>query len=114
MTIRHVVAAVAALAMLSGVAHADPLQPIEARSLDLGPVSGVAYYTVEGEGFRVVATLSQPSESATPVRVETLLGRGQSVILSTPNGPGVAPEAIEISRQADTVVIHKVSAALTN
>jgi len=27
-------------------AHADRLRPIEAKSIDLGEVSGVAYYTV--------------------------------------------------------------------
>ena len=114
MNIRHLTGAILALATLSGLAHADALRPIEARSLDLGTVSGVAYYTVEREGVRVVATLSQPGESTMPVRVEALLGRGQSVILSTPHEVGVAPELVEISRQADTVLIRKLSGAFTN
>ena len=111
---RHVAGAILALATLSGQARADSLQPIEARTLDLGAVSGVAYYTVERGGFRVVATLSQPGESATPVRVEALLGQGQSVTLSTPHEVGVAPELVEISRQADTVLIRKLSGPVTN
>lgn len=114
MNIRHVIGATLALATLSELAYADGLQPIEARSLDLGTVSGVAYYTVEREGFRVVATLSQPGESTTPVRVEALLGQGQRVILSTPHEVGAASELVEISRQADTVLIRKLSGAFTN
>ncbi len=114
MNIRRVVAATLALATLSGVARADGLRPVEARNIDLGAVSGIAYYTVEREGFRVVATLSQQGETATPVRVETVLGQGQSVIFSTPHEMGVAPVAIEIRRQADTVLIRKASSAVTN
>jgi hypothetical protein len=114
MNIHNVIGATLALATLSGVARGDALQPIEARSLDLGTVSGVAYYTVEREGLRVIATLSQPGESTTPVRVEALLGPGQRVIISTPHEVGVAPELVEISRQADTVLIRKLSGAVTN
>lgn len=51
MSIRSLlVAAAFALASLEG-AHADGLRPIAARSIDLGEVSGVAYYTVERDGF---------------------------------------------------------------
>jgi len=53
----HFVAAFA-LASLEA-AHADGLRPIEAKSIDLGEVSGVAYYTVERDGFHVVTTLAQ-------------------------------------------------------
>lgn len=112
MNVRHVIAAILAFATLSGVARADGLQPVEARRIDLGEVSGVAYYTVEREGFRVVATLSQQGETAIPVRVEAVLRQGQSVILSAPHEAGVAPDAIEISRQADTVMIRKASSAV--
>ena len=57
---------------------------------------------------------SQPGESTTPMRVEVVLGRGQNVILSTPHQVGVAPELVEISRQADTVLLRKLSGAVTN
>ena len=40
-------------------ARADNLRPIEGKSIDLGGISGVAYYTVERDGFHVVATLAQ-------------------------------------------------------
>ena len=34
-----------------GAAHAGGMRPIEAKSIDLGEVSGVAYYTVERDGL---------------------------------------------------------------
>src|SRR6201981_107871 len=49
-------------------AHADGLRPIDAKSIDLGEVSGVAYYTVERDGFHVVTTLAQ-GKAGTPIRV---------------------------------------------
>ena len=108
---RTIVAAAFALASI-GVAHADELRPIEPRIIDLGEVSGVAYYTVERDGFRLVATLGQ-GETGTPVRFEAVLVPGQSVVLSTPREPGVAPDAVQISRQDDQVVVHE-AAAVTN
>ena len=70
-----VVAATLILASL-GAARADGVRPNEARSIDLGEVNGVAYYTVEREGFRVVTTLAQ-GEAGTPVRVVSVLAPGQ-------------------------------------
>jgi hypothetical protein len=109
MTLRTtILAAASALAFIS-VAHADGLRPIEAHRIDLGPASGTAYYTVERDGFRVVATLAQ--EAGTPMRLEAVLAPGQSIVLSTPREAGAAPDAVEISRQADTVLIGQAAAA---
>jgi hypothetical protein len=94
-------AAAFALASL-GAAHAEGLRPIEAASIDLGEVSGVAYYTVERDGFHVVTTLAQ-GEAGTPIRVVSVLEPGQSVVLSTPHQAG----AVEISRQGDSVLVRK-------
>ena len=110
MKIRHtVVAALSGLTLISA-AHAGELKPIQGGSIDLGEVSGVAYYTVEREGFRVVTTLSQ-GETGTPVRVVTVLAPGQSVVLSTPREAGVAPVAVEIRREADVVLVRKAEVA---
>ena len=87
-------------------ARADGLRPIEGRTIDLGHVSGVVYYTVEHDGFRVVATFAQ-GETGTPVRFEALLAPGQSVVLSTPRAAGVAPREVQISRQNDRVLVHE-------
>ncbi|MGO4677921.1 hypothetical protein AB4Z40_34125 [Bosea sp. 2YAB26] len=107
---RSILAAAFALAS-TAVVHADGLRPIEGRSIDLGGVSGVAYYTVEHDGFRVVATLAQ-GETGTPLRIEAVLAAGQSVVLSTPGAAGVAANAVKISRRDDQVVVD--GAAVTN
>ncbi|SPP93317.1 MULTISPECIES: hypothetical protein [Bradyrhizobium] len=87
-------------------AHAEGLRPIEAKSINLGGISGVAYYTVERDGFRVVATLAQ-GETGTPFRVVSLLTPGQRLLLSTPQPAGV----IEISREGDSVLVRKPNTA---
>ena len=87
------------------VAHAEGLRPIEGRSIDLGGISGIAYYTVERNGFHVVTTLAQ-GESGTPIRVVSVLAPGQSVVLSTPQ----KADAIEISRKGDSVLVRKANA----
>ena len=101
---RTILAAAFALASI-GAATANELRPVEGRSIDLGQVSGVAYYTVERDGFRVVATFAQ-GEAGTPVRFEAVLAPGQSVVLSTPRAAGVAPRRVQISRQSDRVLVH--------
>ncbi|HEX2018380.1 MAG TPA: hypothetical protein VGO17_05525 [Aurantimonas sp.] len=57
-------AAVATMVVTS--AGAGELKPLTGRSFAFGGVTGAAYYTVEADGFRVVATLSA-SESGSPV-----------------------------------------------
>jgi hypothetical protein len=89
-------------------AHAEGLRPIEGKSIDLGGISGIAYYTVERDGFHVVTTLAQ-GESGTPIRVVSVLAPGQRVVLSTPQ----QADAIEISRKGDSVLVRKAN-AITN
>jgi predicted aconitase len=108
---RTILAPAFAFALSIGVAHGDGLQPIEGQSIHLGEVSGVAYYTIERDGFRLVATLAQ-GEAGTPVRIEAILAAGQSLVLSTPREAGSAPNAVEISRRGDQVLVRK--AAPTN
>jgi hypothetical protein len=106
MSIRNVLFATAfAFVSLAG-AHADGLRPIEAKSIDLGEVSGVAYYTVERDGFRLVTTLAQ-GEAGLPIRVVSILAPGQRVVLSTPH----QANAVEISRNGDSVLVRKAKAA---
>ena len=85
-------------------------EPAEGRSIDLGTVSGVAYYTLEPEGLRVVATLAE-GEAGTPVRVEALLDAGQSVAISTPRGPGAPASRVEFARAGDQVLVDEVALA---
>src|SRR5215218_9798878 len=44
--------------LLASGAQAGELKPVEAASLAFGEVSGIAYFTQETNGYRVVATLS--------------------------------------------------------
>ena len=106
MSIRSMlVAAALGIAPVAAV-HADSLRPMEGKSIDLGGISGIAYYTVERDGFHVVATLAQ-GEAGTPIRVVSVLAPGQRVVLSTPQQAG----AIEISRKGDSVLVRKANAA---
>ena len=106
MSIRSTVLAAAFSLTTLGAAHADGLQPMQAQSIDLGEVSGIVYYTVERDGFHVVTTLVQ-GETGIPVRAVSVLAPGQSVVLST----GATAGAIEISRQADTLLVREAAAA---
>lgn len=117
--IRHAILAATFALAFAGSASAEVLKPVQARDvnvqgIDLGTVSGVVYYTAEPDGFRVVAMLTQGEKDAVPVWVEAVLTPGQSVVLSTPSGLGRAPEAVEISRRADTVLVRKATAAAIN
>jgi hypothetical protein len=104
MTIRRLIIITASALTFIGAAHAGELKPVLSQKIDLGGVSGVAYYTVERDGFHVVATLAE-GRTGKPVRVHAVLVPGQSVVLSTPHGVGAAPVAVEISRQGDKVLV---------
>ena len=58
MSIRNLIFAVAFGVASLGAARADGLRPIQGESVHLGEISGIAYYTVERDGFHVVATLA--------------------------------------------------------
>ena len=102
MSIRSILFAAAFASASLETAHAEDLRPVSAISLDLGEVSGVAYYTVGRDGFHVVATLAQGT-TGTPIRVVSVLAPGQSVAFSTPHQAG----ALEISRNGDSVLVRK-------
>lgn len=106
MSIRGPLLAAAITLISLTAAHASGLRPIAGYSVDLGDVSGVAYYTVECDGFHVVTTLAE-GEAGTPVRLVSVLAPGQSVVLSTPH----QASAVEISRDGDSVFVRKLGAA---
>jgi hypothetical protein len=114
MNIRQTTLAAAFALAAIGPAHAEGLKPLQGQVIDLGDVSGVAYYTVERDGFRVVATLAKKDEDAVPVRVVVVLAPDQHLTLSTPHEAGAPADAVEIIRRADTVLIHEAAAGLTN
>lgn len=109
MTPHRIIIAVASALMLTSAAQASELQAVRGRSIDLGELAGIAYYTPESDGFRVVATLAQ-GESGAPVRFEAALLPGESVVLSTIRVADAAPVAIKVSREGDRVRILDASA----
>jgi hypothetical protein len=102
MSIRNIFLATAFTLATLGAAHAEGVRPIEAKSIHLGEVSGVAYYTVERDGYRVVTTLAQ-GEAGAPVRIVSVLAPGQSVVLSTPQQAG----ALEIGRSGNNLFVRR-------
>ena len=97
--------ALVALAAGLGTARAGEIRPAQAGSVDLGTLSGVAYYTPEPKGYRVVVTLA-PRAAAPAVRFEAVLADDQSVTLSTPRQADAAAETIEISRDGDRIRVQ--------
>ena len=106
MSIRNMLFAVAFGVASLTAARAEGLRPMAGKSIDLGGISGITYYTVERDGFHVVASLAQ-GEAGTPIRVVTVLAPGQHVVLSTPQ----QASAIEISRKGESVLVRKANAA---
>lgn len=89
---------------------AETLPAYRGQKIDLGGVSGTAYYTVEQGGYRVVATLADSGSNVT--RMEAVLAPGQSIVLSAPGAVGMPPARIEITRHENEVEVQK--ATVTN
>ena len=100
------VAFVAAAVALASIGSANAGGP-RAHKIDLGSVNGVAYYTEEAGRFRVVATLAQ--QEGLPIRVETVLAPGQTVVLSTAKGEA-GLTSVELSRQNNDLTVLPVAA----
>lgn len=98
-------ASILTLGALSAVAGtATELKPVAAQSFEIGGMKGVAYYTVEHDGYRVVATLAD-GEGHQPVRFIGTLAPGQKLSISVPRAEGVLPVSAEIARAGDQVFI---------
>jgi hypothetical protein len=98
---------IGALGLASGFATAalaDSMAAYRGEKIELGSVSGTAFYTVENGGYRVVATFADAD--GRPVRVEAVLAPGQSIVLSSPAAFGQAPAQLEITRRDDRVEVQ--------
>ncbi|UIJ72141.1 hypothetical protein [Aurantimonas sp. HBX-1] len=102
--------AAAILIAATAAATAGDFKPLEGRSIELGGLNGVAYYTVADGGYDVVATLVGAEGS--PVRVSTRLADGQSLTLMVPESVGSAPQAVDIRRDGTTVLIAPSTVAM--
>jgi len=103
---RTVLCALATVLALGSAAAADEIREASAYPIELGEVQGVAYYTVESDGLKVVATLEQTGGAA-PVRVSTILAPGQTVTLSVPGATGAPAEEIAFVRSGDAIAINR-------
>jgi hypothetical protein len=114
MMIRIVAGLVAALAA-SSFAQAAEMHPMQATSISLGQVTGIAYYQVVGDDFQVVATLAA-GEEGTPMRFVTTLVDGQKMLLSVPQAADQAPIELEFARLGDSLSVSEASTifAMTN
>jgi hypothetical protein len=113
MTVRTTLISTAiVLATFAGAARAETIKPRDGGSVSLGDIAGVAYYTAEPKGYRVVVTLAR-TETAGAIRFETVLTNGQSVTLSTPRELGAEAQSVEIARTGDTVSVSRAKAAVT-
>jgi hypothetical protein len=98
-------AAIAALAFSGAPLHAEPLKPIQAHKVELGTLTGVAYYTVEPDGHHLVLTM-QTSESETPFRVVATLAPGQDFTLSIPRGAGEPAVDVHFTRANEQIFVN--------
>jgi len=89
---------------------ADTIQPIEGKDIDLGTLGGIVYYTVEPNGYHVVATLG----TDTPVRFTATLAPDQSVTVSTPRAVGEPPMEVRITRHREQLTIDSRAGPLDN
>ncbi len=108
----RIAAGVLAVLGAAGAAQAEELMPMQAKSLALGAVTGIAYYTVADEGYQVVATLAA-GESGTPMRFVATLSAGQKILVSVPRATEEGAMDVEIARLGDAVFVTG-PAALTN
>jgi hypothetical protein len=84
-------------------ASAAELAPGAAASISLGEVSGVAYFTAESDGYRVVTTLAAGPD-ASPVRFVATLSAGQTITVSVPRPRGTPDLRLDIARRGNALV----------
>ncbi|WP_033057200.1 hypothetical protein [Sinorhizobium arboris] len=108
---RYFTAFATTLLATTGVAAASDLAPASGHSIHLGSFHGALYYTVEKDGYRVVATVASGTE-AQPIRFVSTLGPGQRMMISVPRALGEPSAELEITRDGEALVLHEPGAAL--
>ncbi|QIB32470.1 hypothetical protein [Ancylobacter pratisalsi] len=95
--------AIAIAAPLRAEGARNGLQPGTAQNIQLGYVTGVAYYTPDTDGYHVIATLSVADGA--PVRVAATLQPEQKVSFSVPGATDGMTRTVEIARRGDAVLV---------
>ena len=93
-----------ALVMASATAQATELKPIQGATIALGGVTGVAYYTIEPDGYHVVATVAAGYDTK-PIRFKAVLTDGQKLLMSVPGAESTTPSKLEVARSGERVTI---------
>jgi hypothetical protein len=88
-------------------ASGEEVAPIQAVSVKLGDVNGVAYYTVSEHGYHLVATLAGGDGAS--IRFETNLQPGQKVEVSISGAAGTKSPAVEFTRVGDRLLLESRS-----
>ncbi len=92
---------------VSAAAGAEELRPGAAHIMRLGEAAtAVSYYTVDPDGcFRVVSTIGNDVEGASPVRATAMLMPGQSFVVSTPGPVGQPAVELVLMRVGNTLTV---------
>jgi len=93
-----------ALLTATGTAAASELAPGNGHSIQLGSFNGAVYYTIEQDGYRVVATMASGAEQQ-PIRVVSTLAPGQRVMISVPQAVGQPSVDFEILRDGKALFV---------
>ena len=101
MNIRTIALAAALGLSLAGIAHANDLGPVENQAIDLGTVTGAAFYSVQPDGYHVTATFG----TVVPLRFQAVLASGQALNVSTPRALGEQPVSVNIRRDANRIIV---------
>jgi hypothetical protein len=112
MTAKMLSLILASLAM-TAVSSAEPLGPGSGRSLRLSSFTGTFYYTVEQDGYRIVATLVAGDDQQ-PIRFVSTLGPGERVVISVPRAIDEPAVEVEIVRTGDVLVVNDLDVDQTS
>jgi hypothetical protein len=99
------------LAILAATSSgAAELQPGSGYSLHLARFDGSLYYTVQEDGYRVVATLASGAEDL-PIRFVSTLAPGQQVEISVPQAAGEPEIALKVRRDGDLLLMSDLGSS---
>ena len=86
-------------------APAAELAPGKGESVRMPGMGGVVYYTVEQDGYRVVATLASGAEEQ-PTRFISTLAPGQRMVISVPQAANQPSVDLEIVRNGGLLLVN--------
>jgi hypothetical protein len=90
-------------------ASAAELAPGNGQSVRMPGMGGVVYYTVEQDGYRVVATLASGTEQQ-PTRFISTLAPGQRMVISVPQAADQPSVDLEIVRDGGMLLVNAPAA----